>query len=102
MAAPILAQQIALQLVDKGQHSSHLQLWVTVPASLVRSHCHCLIWCLVCGCYSSGPWSVAGWLSAQGGEVSSQSYHSLFLGYSGIPQSSVTLVLSIHPLLLVT
>lgn len=47
MAAPILARQIALQLIDKGQCSSHLQLQVTVPASLVRSRRHCLIWCWV-------------------------------------------------------
>lgn len=59
---------------------------ISVPACLVRSHCHSLSWCH----YSCDLWPVAGWLSAKGDEISLQCYPSLCLGYSGILQRGVS------------
>lgn len=72
--------------MDKGHCPQHPYLWISVPACLVRLHCHCHSWCH----YSCDLWLVAGWLSAKGDEISLQCYPSLCLGCSGIPQRGVS------------
>lgn len=75
-----------LQLMDKGHCPQHPYLCISVPACLVRLHCHSLSLCH----YSCDLWPVTGWLSATGDEISLQCYPSLCLGYSGIPQRGVS------------